>query len=185
VGKDWVPYYVTVSKILGPNEITEKFVLSKQGATMNYEFVGAGKVDTCDVSITPRFQVATPNSAHKFLFIFSKKYDPTGRNFYSILTSDNNWNFTAPPVMKSVSLERVSISPVTIKIKDKELRANQFRVTAFKEDQTKDSELPINIYLSKHLNIPYLIDTPADIRIQIRYLQEFEIEDEDSDDPVV
>jgi hypothetical protein len=178
VNKDFVPFNVSITKLVGINRTEEKFNLEKKASTMNYEFLSENKNITGEIILTPRFQVATPNCSHKFLFIFSKKYDPTGRNFYNILTSENTWDFVEIPSMKTVSLERVSLSPISIKIRDKELRATQYRVTSFKEDQSKDIEQPITGYLSKHLHITSQIDAPGDIKIQIKYLQEMELDDD-------
>jgi hypothetical protein len=173
LSKDWVPSVVIMEKNISDIHSIEKFELISKGSQIDYYFWNKHeeKMYKGQISIPPKFQIATPFATTTCLFLGSKKFDPTNRNFYNIICSDNSWEFLSLPQMKYVVVERLSASSAEIKIQEKTVKAVHYRVKAMTEDN-KSNEQPINLFLSKHLHIPYLLDVPGGIKIYIKRLQE-------------
>lgn len=173
VTKEFTPISVVIDKYIGKQHVQEKYSTFMNETSLTYEFTTDEGTAKVQIPIPPRYQIATPATVTKFLFLASKKYDATGRNFYNVMTAENTWSYTTPPAMKYVMMERISTTPEEITIKDKLLRGTHFKIFS-NEDHHKTHEDPIDVYISKHFTIPYLIDTGNDIKIQIRYLQEID-----------
>jgi hypothetical protein len=175
LNKEWVPVVVILEKKISDMQSIEKFELSSKGSQLDYFFWNKQqeKLTKGSIAIPPKFQIATPFATTSCLFLGSKKFDPTNRNFYNILTSENNWEFLNIPHMNFVVVERLSASSSEIKIKDKTVKAIHYRVKAMTEDN-KINEQPINMFLSKHAHIPYIMDIPGGIKINVKKLQEME-----------
>lgn len=172
INKDFIPEKVEIDKIMGKQIISESFKMNPKSNAITYHFQRGDVFNEYKISPPPRFQVATPTSLTSVIFLFTKKYDPTGKNFNSVMVSDNFWEYQAIPSMQYILAERQGTGLQTVNLKGKELKAYHYRLFT-QEDHNRAQEIPMNVYMSKHYGIPYLIQY-KDIKVQIRFLSELE-----------
>jgi uncharacterized glyoxalase superfamily metalloenzyme YdcJ len=103
-------------------------------------------------------------------------------NSYKTLISDNQWDLNYNLRMEDISMERISSAPLAITIKGQHINAIKYRLSKFEYDdrsiQSKeDQKQYLDIYLSKHLTIPYRIDDIKNEKIlEIQYFNPLEKE---------
>lgn len=178
LSKDWIPTLVLIDKFISDLHVIEKYQIQTKGPQLDYEFWSkyTHKHFHTSIPVPPRFQVATSCITTSCLFLGSKKYDPTARNYYNILTCDNSWECKHLPAMKFVIAEKLSTNTTEVKVKGTMLKSSHYRIRAFSEN-SKVLQTPLNVYLSKHFLIPYLVEISEDITIRIKRLQEIENDD--------
>lgn len=176
VGKDWVPQSVLVTKMLGKNLVTESYKLDRHQNIITYVFDDGQKTNEVEITTAPRFHIATPSAATSTLFMMSKKFDNQGKNYYSVLTSKNLWEFEEDPVFVSTVVERLSLSNESIRLGGKKLSAIQYRLYGHHKNQTEKRIKNENIkfYLSKHIGVPYLVNDEKGVTYQIKFLSQLD-----------
>jgi hypothetical protein len=171
VNKTWVPIDVFIEKKVGKQVSQEKYKMDIKKNVLTYQFIMNNEIKECRLQVPPKYQIATYNSVTSFLFISSKKYDPTGKNYHNILVTNNLLTYLAPPQMNYIVLERVSTTPQNIKLNDKSVKATIYNVFS-QSGHEKKNEDPLAVSISRHMSIPYLIDAPKNIKVQIKFLNE-------------
>ncbi|MBF0205654.1 MAG: hypothetical protein HQK53_02070 [Oligoflexia bacterium] len=172
LNKNWVPQEVLVDKQVGKKTSKEIFSMDFKKNILSYQFTNSdGYIKEVRLQVPPKYQIATYNTVTSFLFISSKKYDPTGKNFHNILVANNLLTYVLPPQMNYIVLERISNTPQNVRINDKNLKATIYK--AYSQNSfEKKNEGPLEIFISKHYSIPYMIECNKNIKIQIKFLHE-------------
>jgi hypothetical protein len=175
VNKDYIPTYVLVEKIMGKEVSKEVYEYNSKRNQLVYTFQSSkdNEVHTAEVATAPKFHIATPTAASSMLFMRSKKFDATGKNFFNVLVGTNQWDYKEAPVFKNVVLERAGLTAEKMNIDGQNVTATQFRMYDEGTDFKNIKEPPhIKIFLSQHAGIPYLIRTDDGTKIQIKYLND-------------
>jgi hypothetical protein len=174
VNKELVPLYVFIEKIMGKEFSKEIYDFNIRRSIITYTFKSSQTEEhTEEIMTPPRFHIATPTALTSTLFVRTKKFDASGRNVYTILTSNNNWEFVTTPHFTNPIVEKVGLANEKITIDGQNVLATPFRMfdeaTDFK--MVKDPA-HIKIYLSPHGGIAYTIRSEEGTKIQIKYLND-------------
>lgn len=171
VNKDMNPGLVEITKYIGNQLIEESYRLNPKQNILNYRYKDRKNTHKVTINPPPRFQIVTPNISSAFVFVGSKKYDPTGKNYFNLINSENFVEYKGPPNQTFVILFRTSTTPKDIKIKGNDLKGLEFHVYSL-EDYEKKKEIPVTIYMSKFYSVPYLVDMKNDTKVAIKFLNE-------------
>lgn len=172
INKDYVPVDVSIERTLGSKIAKESFKYSSLRNILSYSFTGGGGEIGYELPVPPKFHVMCPATCTSGLYLRSKKFDPTGKNVYSVVTSKNMWNYEEDPIIKGLITEKIGSTTKTLKLETQEVQANMYHVWEYGSATTPDG-VPLNtidMYTSKHMSIPYLIETKDGIMIKIKYL---------------
>lgn len=167
------PSLVKIHRSLGGNESFETFLINHTERKIDYEH--KNKLQTNSIEIMPngRFQITTPSFATTLLCTLARKVDPVQRTPYSLIVSDNVWNYTKRLYEKSIYLEQMANSMVEIKIGKNELQANLYHMFQFDKSATAKEE-GVPFYVSKHFGLPYKAEFADGHSIQIQFLKNTE-----------
>lgn len=174
------PIAVSIKKTMGKHITLEEFIFDNAANTMRYKFTSENMLGEINLSTKHKIHVATPAISTSLLFLKSKKFQNAAINNYKTLISDNQWDLDYNLRTEDISVERLSGTPIEIKIKNHHIMAMKYRLTQFeyadvssKKEATSPNHL--DIYLSKHLTIPYKIDDPITGKVlEIRYFNPLE-----------
>jgi hypothetical protein len=176
VNKKYIPTSVTVHRSLGTNTVIEDFIFDPLRTKIQYTFDNGTEEGHHqeEISTSPVFSIATPALCTSMVCLRSKKFDSTSKNYYSLLTSKNMWEFEESPSFQNVIIQKVSQATENLKIADSNLQAIQYKITeSDPEDRSKvgTEEAHLKIWLSQHLTIPYVVrDDISKTKIEIKYL---------------
>lgn len=182
VNKEFIPQKVFVDRSLGNKSIREEWIYNKKRDEITYIFRERLGVTEIQIPTSPKFHISTPTAVTSMLFIRSKKFDTTGKNVYSLWQSNNQWTYEGPPVNTYVYVNKMSAQNESMNIEGQNVQAIHYRLfqnmDEDEEDEKYDGNPPnINVYLSKHLAIPYLLRSDTDkTKVQIRYLNNLDSE---------
>ncbi len=168
VNSFWAPLKVVIHKTLGPNFATETYTPDYENQILNYEFKNNLSTSNYSRNIVTRYQIATPSMACSMVMTMTKKFDTMSRNASIIVSSTNNWDYKEPFVDKAIYSEYKTHESSELKLNGQDLSATKCYV--YQSDSTHHvSEEPTVFWLSKHLGIPYLMES-GDIKVQIKFL---------------
>jgi hypothetical protein len=174
VNKESVPLYVFVEKIMGKEHSKEIYDYSMKRSILTYKFSSTHSEEVSEELVTPpKFHIATPTALTSMLFIRTKKFDASGKNIYTVLLSDNNWEFVAPPRFTNPIVERIGLANEKITIDGQNVLATPYKMY----DEATDFKVVkdpahIRIFISPHGGIPYTVRTDEGTKIQIKYLND-------------
>ncbi len=172
ISKEYIPVDVMLERTLGSKVAKEHFKYSSLRNIVTYNFLGGGGEIGYELPVPPKFHIMTPASCTSCLYLRSKKFDPTGKNVYSVVTSNNMWNYEEDPVIKGLVTEKKGNTTKTLKLETQEVQANIYQVWEYGSAASPEG-IPlgiVDVYTSKHMSIPYLIETKDGIVIKIKYL---------------
>lgn len=190
VNQEFFPLEVIINRTMGVKNVTETFF--PLGKEQKLKYIFKTKEETREEEVKMpinKYHIATPSSACALLFVTSKKYDPTKRNSYSMVISENIWTFEKKPRQSYVFLEsenHIHTGEQELKIGSNTRLARKYLF--FEKMKTEDvhkkvsqdqAERPVVFYVSEHFNIPYLIEINENTKIEVkmlRNLQNHEIE---------
>lgn len=182
VNKEFIPQKVYVDRSLGNKSIREEWIYNKKRDEITYIFREKLGVTEVQFPTSPKFHISTPTATTSMLFIRSKKFDTTGKNVYSLWQSNNEWNYEKKPENVFVNVKKISSTNESMNIEGQNVQAIHYRLfqnmNEDEEEEKYDGDPPlINVYLSKHLAIPYLLRSETDkTKVQIRYLNNLDSE---------
>jgi hypothetical protein len=172
----YAPIAVRVEKHLGKRVAIETYNFDVKENILKYKFVSENDMGETELHTKHKIHIATPAICTSLLFLKSKRFQNTGVNTFISLISHNRWNFEGDPERKGVSIDRISGTPIDISISGKRLKCILYRMkehdlTSEIDDQSIEKDVPlIDIYLSKHLTIPYRITDPMGNKLfEIKY----------------
>lgn len=172
VNKDYVPVHVQIKRALGEEVVREVFAYDLRKGVMTYLFVSDSEEVKEEFNAPPKFHITTPTVASSNLYLRSKKFDSTAKNYYSFYCSTNQWEYEKLPFMKNVAVQKISSSLENLTIEGKNLQSIEYRIyedKKNKEDSPDDSY--IKTHLSQHVTLPYLIKGDDGTRVQIKTLK--------------
>lgn len=170
----YAPIAVRVQKHLGSRVALETYNFDFKENVMNYKFVSEDDMGETEIHTKDKIHIGTPAICTSLLFLKSKRFQNTGLNSFVSLVSQNKWNFTGDPQRKGITMERISGTPMDIYIGGKRLKCIKYQMRGydlFGEDSNPNQDQPyLDIYLSKHLTIPYRITDPQGNKLfEIKY----------------
>lgn|SRR5690606_1749273 len=173
ITKDFIPGYVKVVRALGKDVVTETYTYTKTNSMVLYTFETKSESQELQIPTNPKFHVATPAACSSMIFLKSKKEDTTGKNFYNLIQSQNNWKYENEPLVKMIAMQRVGTGTENVVIDGHSVQATHYRLF---EDTGDSKELPpaIKVHISKHATIPYIIKSDDGTRVQIKYLNDLD-----------
>ena len=134
VNKDYIPQSVYIEKTLGKEVVTELYTFNARVNILDYIFVNAkGEKEHHQINTSPKFFIATPAACTSMIFLKSKKEDTTGKNYYNIISSNNQWSYEELPSSKNLGLERLTATGVNITIEGSSLQAIEYKIFDPKE----------------------------------------------------
>lgn len=167
------PTYVQIHRALGENESFETFGINQTERKINYTH--KNKLQTNSIEIMPngRFHISTPAFITTLLCTLARKVDPVQRTPYSLIVSDNVWNYTKRLYERAIYMELMSSNMVDLKIGKNELQANHYNM--FQNDKSSSSkEEGVPFYVSKHFGIPYKATFADGHTVEVQYLKNTE-----------
>jgi len=178
VSKDFVPLKVIVKKDLGREKVEESYKFDTKKNLLNYTFKNKRAKHTDQINTPPRFHIFTPSACCSMLFLLSKKFDTTAKNFYTSIQSINQWDYEHELIVKTVCLERISLTSESINIGGNELQAVQYRLfeDIRGQEAAKDFVKPpsLKVYQSRHNGVPYSINSEDGTMVQIKFFHNLE-----------
>lgn len=150
----YIPINVKISRSLGKKFSSETFFLDPTAQSLHYTFQNDSATQSYSMSASNKHYIASPSFATTALFTLSKKFDATDRTAVSIITSDNTWDYQAPPEDRIIYADFKTRELTDFKINKAELSAMLLHL--YKGDaNSPHPEQPVELYLSKHFNLPY------------------------------
>ncbi len=178
------PLSVQVKKNMGEHTTIEDYLFDYTQNSIMYKFVSNNMLGELNLSTKQGFHVSTPAVSTSLLFFRSKKFQNAAINNYRTLISDNQWDLSYNLRMDDISMERLSNSPLNINIKGQNISAIKYRLSRFEYEEhagfKKESKpKSLDIYLSKHLTIPYRIEDLENQKVlEIQYFNSLVKEEE-------
>jgi hypothetical protein len=167
------PVNVSVIRQLGAKESKEEFQYNLKSKTITYIFESSGRPKYYEKTITALPHVAAPCFLTTMIMVNQKKLDPVQRTQYTLLTSQNIWNYESEFTEGEVFVELQELEPQNIVIDGNKLKASHCKILQVDSNGTVN-DLNHNIYLSKHFYVPYLAKFGEDIKIEVEYLKHYE-----------
>jgi hypothetical protein len=169
----YIPYFVSIEKSMGARYALETYNLNLTDYELSYSFRGPQNVHEFTKKITPKNFLSSPALSTAAIFTLSRKFDPTERTSVHLLNSDNEWTYQAPPNEKTIYAEFKSRDIHDFQLNGNTLSASLLHLYS-SHSSGFSSEPPVELYLSKHYNIPYQL-THGDQRIVIKTLKKMSI----------
>lgn len=148
------PIQVKIYRSLGKKFAQETFFLDTVAQSLNYSFQNDTQTQNFTMPVSSKHYLTSPSFATSTLFTLSKKFDATGRTAITFISSRNIWNYEAPPEDHILYADFKTRELTDYKINKTELSAMLLHL--YQNDTNSiHSEGPVEMYLSKHFNIPY------------------------------
>ena len=174
VSKDFVPKKVLIEKKLGQREISEVYQYDESTSSVRYLFISEKEKKQFAIPVSSRFHITTPTTATSMLFLKPQNDSSSGKSDYSILTSYNKWNCDAPPDIKTITVQRDSTGTTGLKIGNETVYAPAYKVYEW-TNKGLLPEMPfVEVFMSRHVNIPYMIKADDNLTINMRKLLDLE-----------
>lgn len=169
MNQHYVPYFVRIEKSIGNKYAQEVYKVDLSNLELSYTFQNSQMTQEFGRTIGAKHYLTAPAVSTSGLFTLSKKFDVTGRTPITLISSDNDWTYKAPPVEKVIFAEFKTREMQDYKLNNNSLSASHLCLYEF-DTSNAGAEQPVNIYLSKHYAIPYEL-THGDQRIVIKHLK--------------
>ena len=175
--KDYVPQKLMVERKLGELIVREMYDFNPRNNMVDYIFINKKGQEHVQVQVPPKFTITTPAACTSMLYLKTKKEDTTSKNYFSILSSTNQWTFEKEPFQQTIAAERTALASENINIDGHSVSATPYKIYDVTDlDKTDDHDLVphLTTQISKHATIPYVIKSDDGIRIQIKYLNDLD-----------
>lgn len=173
MNKDWIPTKVIIDQHMGKQHLFERFTTIKSENHINYEYYNDGEEKTFQLTLPPRFHIATGHMCTSVLFLKGRNVESGGKHYQNIYLSENNWKLVGPPPMKFVLMRKPNNNKTSIDLQGSRIKSMFYEIFG-DENYEKTKEIPMKVYLSSHFGIPYKIELPGNLEIKIRFLNEME-----------
>lgn len=167
------PLEVSIKRSLGGKESFENYSINQKDKNVSYSFRGLNGEHQFAKVVGGRPQFATPCFAMSTLMINTKKIDPVHRTPYTIITSNNIWEYEGPFSEREVYLELQDLEPVPLVINERELNATHCKMLQVDDKGTVLDEAQ-DIFLSKYNYLPYKAVFTNGVVIEVDTLKSFE-----------
>ncbi|MCB9062252.1 MAG: hypothetical protein H6622_12095 [Halobacteriovoraceae bacterium] len=180
VNKDFIPTKVIIKKMLGQEKTEEVYRFDDKINVIKYKFESTKEKKRVEIPTGPRFHISTPTTVTSLAFFLTKKFDQTQKNTYQSFFCDNHWKYVGPPYTKTISLQRVSMTNEKITVNGADLVAVHYKIqedSQYSMSPNSKGEFQkikeIDAYMSKHIAIPYILESVDDgVRIEVKYFND-------------
>lgn len=176
--KDYIPQKLMVERKLGELIVREMYDFNARNNMVDYIFMNKKGQEHTQVQVPPKFTITTPTACTSMLFLKTKKEDTTSRNYFSVLSSTNQWTYEKEPFQQTIAVERTALASESINIDGHSVNATPYKiydVTDLDKSSDDQDQVPfLTTQISKHATIPYIIRSDDGIRIQIKYLNDLD-----------
>lgn len=172
VSRHFDPIEVTITRLMGDKESKEKITIDTKTKNYHYLFQSKDATQTYDKIINSRPHIASPAFTTSMLMTNQKRLDPVQRTNYTLITSENVWDYKGPFQEKSFYAELQALEPKEIVLNNKTIKALHCKLLSSNLGTSSDEGH--DIYLSKHYNIPYLAIFSSDLKITTDHMQSLE-----------
>ncbi|MBT4792429.1 MAG: hypothetical protein HON90_12730 [Halobacteriovoraceae bacterium] len=170
VSNKFDPMMVKITRRLGEKESTELFQINQKDKTYSYIFKNKQEVSSFERIITSLPHIAAPCFATSMIMVNQKKIDSVQRTPYTLLHSNNIWDYVGEFEEKTIYIEMQKLEQQSIMVNDIDLKATHCKLLSVNKNGSiidDDHE----IFLSKHYFIPYEAIFGKDLRISIETLK--------------
>lgn len=172
VSRHFDPIEISITRLMGNKESKENFSVDPKTKNYTYTFQTKDGTQSYDKVLTSRPHIATPAFTTSMLMTNQKRLDPVQRTNYTLITSDNVWEYQGPFFEKSIFVELQALEPKDVMVSSKTVKALHCKLLS--SNLGTSSDQGHDIYLSKHFNIPYLGIFSDDLKITTDHLQSLE-----------
>jgi len=173
VNSKWFPIKIEVKKSLGEDIANETITIDYDRNILLYEFDDGKNTSSVERILPNRFQVTTPCFLTSMLFSQSKKNNAMGRSQYAVLRPASEWSFVPEIADETLYAEFLTHEKTELKLNNQSVAC--VKVLLFKNDSSsKEKEFPVVVFLSKHIGIPYMMQTEEGIVIKVKNLKKHE-----------
>ena len=179
VNKDYLPTTVIINKVLGNENVVEIFSFNSKRNIINYSFENSKGSKSAELNTTPKFFISTPAIATSMLYLRSKKFDSTGKNYFNILSSSNQWTYEEDPSFNAIAVERKTLSTEARNFDGAQLQGVEYRIEQHNEENPEEVTPYLKCFVSQHITIPYFLEDEQGTKIQVKYLNDLSDRDLD------
>lgn len=169
INNSFIPYYMRIEKSLGSKFALETYQVDVTNFDLTYTFQTPQGTQEFNRKIALKDYLASPAVSTSAIFTLSKKFDATERTSITLLNSNNDWTYSAPPTEKTIYGEYKARDLPDFQLNGNKLPANLLYLYEFNSSNFS-IETPVELYLSKHYNIPYML-VHGDQKIVIKNLK--------------
>jgi len=162
----FLPTNVQIKRSLGKKKSTERYMFSHKDKEIYYSFNGPTGFHEHTAFVNGHFHIATPAFVTSMTMTQGKKVDPVHRTTYTVLSTNNIWQYEGPFSETHVHIELMSLKPVEVDINGVGLLSTYCQMFTTDEQSTVH-EVGTEFYLSKHLGIPYKALFENDISVMV------------------
>lgn len=174
------PTEVTVVKSLGMDIATERYKINYEKNLMNYTFITENSADEevyseseKEINLPNKFHLVTPSFTSSMVFTHANKFSTIGRNPFIMVRTNSDWEFSEEVSDTAIYLEFLTHEKTELKINDQDLSCT--KVNVYQHDSSAGiPEKPSLFYMSRHVGIPYKLETQDELVIQIKNLKKHE-----------
>lgn len=174
VNKDYTPIYVVITRSLGEESVKEIYDHNPRKGTMTYLFINEEDEIKKEFAVPPKFHITTPTVASSNIYLRSKKFDATTKNYYTFYSSTNQWEYEKEPYTTNVAVQKISSTSEKLIIDGQNVQGVEYRLFEDNNHSPEGKEAPptsfIRIYLSPHLTLPYIVRGDDGTKVQIKFL---------------
>lgn len=177
ITKDYNPISLRINRSMGQESVEELFEYNHRKNILTYHFTSEEDQVVNEISTPPKFHITAPTASSSMVFLRSKKFDSTSKNYYTFLSSKNMWNFEENPTFHNTVVQRISATSENLVIDGNNLQAIEYKLSEDNKDDDLTGPTPgslppqsIRIWLSPYATIPYMLRSPDNTNIQIKYL---------------
>lgn len=167
------PTRVTITRQLGAKKSVETYQINHRDKNYTYSFENGGRPKYFEKVITQLPHIAAPSMVTSTLMTNQKKIDPVHKTPFTLISSNNIWEYEQEFQERELYIELLDLKPVQIMIEKNKLTASHCKM--FQVDENgKIIDDNQELWLSKHYNIPYLAKFGKNLEIRIDTLKNFE-----------
>lgn len=169
MNQHFVPNLVRIEKSIGNKYAQEIFRLDTSTQELHYTFQNSQMTQEFKKIVNSKHYLTSPAVSTSAMFSLSKKFDATGRTPVVLISSENDWTYTAPPTEKVIYAEFKTREMQDYKLNNSALSASHLCLYEGDGAHGENDEV-VNLYLSKHFAVPYQL-VSGDQKINIKNLK--------------
>lgn len=168
MNQHFIPNMVRIEKSIGNKYAQEIFRLDTSTQELHYTFQNSQMTQEFTKIVNSKHYLTSPAVSTAAMFSLSKKFDATGRTPVVLISSNNDWTYSAPPTEKVIYAEFKTREMQDYKLNNAVLSASH--LCLYESDGAHGESDAVDLYLSKHFAIPYQL-VSGDQKINIKNLK--------------
>lgn len=172
INKDYLPTMVMVNKVLGNENVVEIYTFNSKTNTIKYSFESSEEKKSIEINSSPKFFISTPSISTSMLYLRSKKFDGTAKNFYNVLSSSNQWSFDEEPSFNAIAVERMTLTSESRSFEGSSIQGVEYKIEQNSEEEDEGQIPFLKCFVSQHITIPYFLEDGEGTKIEVQYLND-------------